>query len=80
MPSCSHQHLNLLDIYVVMYICSHDCPTSQWLEIIVGQQRWVMWIEPQIFGATPHASNERPNVHVKVQVRTISNVVIQVGW
>ena len=49
MPSCSHQHLNLLNIFVLMYNCSHGCPTSLGAKNNYRLQSWALWTNHNFF-------------------------------
>lgn len=53
MPSCPYQHLGLSNIFVVMYRCSHGCPTSPPTKIDAGQQRWGHVDIPQFMALGP---------------------------
>ena len=56
MPSCSHQHLSLLNIFVVMHSCLHGCPTSSAAKDSYRATQLGNVDQPQVFGGGPHAS------------------------
>jgi hypothetical protein len=76
MPSCSYQHLGLLNIFVVMNNCLPSCPISPTTKHSCGATQLGHVDTPQAFSGGTHDLKGCPDVNVIVQVMTISGALI----
>lgn len=76
MPSCLHQHLGLINIFVVIYSYSRGYPTSPLAKNSCEATKLGHVDKQQVVGGGSHASDARPNMDVKVQVMIISDTIM----
>ena len=62
--------------FILMYSCSYGCTTSPKAKSNYGVVKLGHMDRTQVFDGGPHMSDTHPNMNFKVQVMTISGIVI----
>ena len=76
MPSCLHQYLGLINIFVVIYSYSPSCPTSPLAKNSCEVTKLGHVDKQQVVGGGSHAFDARPNMNIRVQVMIISDTIM----